>query len=143
MIDTSSMTAPERREYFDSLLAAGTPTEVAGDAVGYTKRTAQEYARQDRKHIKDLALDKLSDGVPVAIQKLLHLVEHATSEAVQLNAINRLLAANNLDTIQKVQLSTLPDHDLDSQLMAVCLRACGNDEARAQVMFEALTHGHP
>lgn len=136
MIDVSAMSAPDRRACFDSLIAAGAPTAVAAVALGYTERTAQEYRRQDREKIKALAMDKLADGVPLAIQELLKLVSSAESEAVRLNAINRLLAANNLDTIQRVQLSTISDADLNERL----LRACGGDQSKVQIILKALSN---
>ncbi len=126
--------AEENRNRFRELIARGTPTAVAGAACNYTERTAQEYRRQDRAEIRALAVEALTEHVPIAVRELLKLATNSVSDAVKLNAINRILAADGLDVVQRHEIRELSDQALDNQL----LQACGGDQSKVDAILDIL-----
>ena len=129
--------AQERRDRFDSLIARGYSTTDAGQLCNYSDRTAQEYRRQDRDKIQAASVRYMIDHVPVAVQQLIQLLTQSKSDAVKLNAINRVLAAAGLDVPQKHQITSLSDAELDAQLAA----AVGGDSDKAIKIMEILGQG--
>ena len=126
--------AEDNRARFRELIARGTPTAVAATACNYSERTGQEYRRQDRLEIRALAVEALTEHVPVAVQELLRLATNSVSDAVKLNAINRILAADGLDVVQRHEIRELSDQALDDQL----LQACGGDKSKVAAILDIL-----
>ena len=126
--------AQERRELFQERIASGMSTADAAELANYTIRTAQEYRRQDRDIIRSLAVEQMTDHVPVAVRELRNLVTGSDSDAVRLNAINRILAAAGLDTIQRHEIRELSDSALNEQM----LQACGGDKSKMEAILDIL-----
>ena len=112
----AEQSAEERRQHFRELIASGVSTKDAGELCGYTPRTASEYRRRDRDLIRELAIEAVTDLLPTAVKELRKLVTAAASEAVRLNAIQRVFTQAGLDVPARLDIHTMSDSELDSKL---------------------------
>ena len=108
----------ETAEKLCDMVARGYSTQDAGKLLNLSEATAKEYRRRGRSRIRDIAIERLSEATPVAVGKLVDLL-NADSEAVRLNAINRVLAADGLDVVQKHEYRDMTDASLNSALLSL------------------------
>lgn len=112
----SEPSAEERRQRFRELLVSGVGTTDAGELVGYTAGTSREYRRRDRAVLREMSIEAVSDLLPVAVKELAKLLTGAQSEAVRLNAIQRVLSQSGLDVPTVLDIHALSDAEIDARL---------------------------
>lgn len=114
-MDLQELSPQERRKRFQELIVSGTSTDDAGKLCGYTPATAREYRRRDRQILHELSVEAISDLLPIAVVELRKLLR-ADSEAVRLNAIQRVLSQAGLDAPTVLNIRALSDAEIDARL---------------------------
>jgi hypothetical protein len=118
------------------LLSQGVKHSEIATLTGYKESTVKQYSYDYKDQIRQRAVEHLSRCVPIALGELIKLVTSATSEAVKLNAINRVLEANNMGVIHKSEIRHKTDAELDDMLT----EAFGDDQT-AKEQFLKLIKG--
>jgi hypothetical protein len=111
---------PEKMVEFMDLYIEGVPIKDAWVQAGYSPNTVQNAMRAVRENwrILDKMVDeRIGSHVPQALGIVVHLMTHAKSENIQLNAAKDILARAGKDRPIELKHSTSAPEDLDEDAL--------------------------